>query len=390
MRLAIGRLCQSLCLILLCFGSSENVSAAVLFQLHDNGEIWSFDGKSKCPAEATTPCPGWTFIDRNPNTKSIKATIFNAYQLHGNGEIYRWDGEDAHLSCPSDVHTPCPGWTLIDRNPSTKDIFVGNGAAMGAGLLQLHTNGEIWSYDDRAKLKCAAEVNAPCPGWTLIDRNPNTDGIVAGGGMGVFPALYQIHKDKQIFAFLGESKCPDDANAPCPGWRLIDRNPNTKEIIVADITVYQRHGDNQIWRYEGLGVASEGCSADLNTPCPGWSLIDRNPSTQAIIGGPETIYQRHANGEIWSYGSGKCPDNANLPCPGWTLIDRNPSTKDISAGADDKLQHTLFQRHNNGEIWSFAGSHCPDDVNVPCPGWTLIDRNPSTKVIVAPTGVIAH
>jgi hypothetical protein len=42
-----------------------------------------------------------------------------------------------------------------------------------------------------------------------------------------------------------------------------------------------------------------------------------------------SLYQRHVDGRIWKYdGAGRCTATA---CPGWIEIDRNPATRDLAA-----------------------------------------------------------
>jgi hypothetical protein len=58
---------------------------------------------------------------------------------------------------------------------------------------------------------------------------------------------------------------------------LIDQNPRTKEIAAAGGTLYQRHVDGKLWKWDG----HTACTA---TACPGWMLIDQNPRTQSPSG----------------------------------------------------------------------------------------------------------
>ncbi|HEY3197537.1 MAG TPA: hypothetical protein VGJ57_05955, partial [Nitrospirales bacterium] len=61
-------------------------------------------------------CPGWTLIDMNPRTVDIAAAGTTLFQLHDTGALFKWDGR---TPCTA---TACPGWTQIDRNPQTKAI----------------------------------------------------------------------------------------------------------------------------------------------------------------------------------------------------------------------------------------------------------------------------
>jgi hypothetical protein len=44
---------------------SDEGGSSILFERHDNGDGWRWDGRTPC---TTTACPGWTLIDRNPRT----------------------------------------------------------------------------------------------------------------------------------------------------------------------------------------------------------------------------------------------------------------------------------------------------------------------------------
>ena len=336
-------------------------------------------GTRSVPSNVTISCPGWTLIDSNPRyRRRLKRYVpAGTYQRHVDGRIWSFDGNS---QCFEEVNTPCPGWTLIDRNPSTTDIAAGI-----AGLFQLHGDGQMWSFDGHSQ--CPVDVTISCPGWTLIDRNPSTESIAVAGRDSSRSNLDQLHGDGEIWSFDGHSQCPVDVTISCPGWTLIDRNPSTTDIVVAGGLLVQRHGDGQIWRYEAVGESALGCPVDVTISCPGWVLIDRNPSTEAIAGGDGGVYQRHGDGQIWSFdGHSRCPDVVTISCPGWTLIDRNPSTTDIVAGGgfENEQGSSLFQLHGDGAVWSFDGhSQCPVDVTISCPGWTLIDRNPHTKAIIA-------
>jgi hypothetical protein len=90
------------------------------------------------------------------------------------------------------------------------------------GFFQRHVDGTIWTYDGQSS--CA--TNSSCPGWTLIDRNPLTKDVVAAGN-----ALFQLHTDGSIWLWDNRSSCTPDA---CPGWTQIDRNPHTKAISAVD------------------------------------------------------------------------------------------------------------------------------------------------------------
>jgi hypothetical protein len=178
----------------------------------------------------------------------------------------------------------------------------------------------------------------------------------------MYTTLFQRHVDGRIWKYDGRGVC---SAAACPGWTEIDHNPATRDLVTARGTLFQRHADGRIWKYDATGQCTVGA-------CPGWTEIDHNPRTAAIAGGNNGLYQIHADKRIWKYdGVGRCTPAA---CPGWTEIDHNPATTEIVAA-----RGTLFQRHADGRIWKYNGrGTCTVSA---CPGWTEIDHNPRTVAI---------
>ena len=85
-------------------------------------------------------------------------------------------------------------------------------------------------------------------------------------------------------------------------------------------TLFQRHVDGKLWKWDG----HTACSA---TACPGWDLIDTDSRTQEIAAGGDTLFMRQVDGKLWKWdGSSRCTATA---CPGWALIDMNPRTQAI-------------------------------------------------------------
>jgi hypothetical protein len=183
-----------------------------------------------------------------------------------------------------------------------------------------------------------------------------------GESPSVRSTLFERHVDGKIWKYDGRGECSTSA---CPGWTEIDHNPATRDLVTARFTLFQRHADGRIWKYDGTGQ----CTVSA---CPGWTEIDHNPNTVAIAGGNNGLYQLHGDRRIWKYdGEGSCAATA---CPGWTEIDHNPATRDIVAA-----RGTLFQRHADGRIWKYSGT---DKCSVSaCPGWTEIDHNQRTAAI---------
>jgi hypothetical protein len=56
---------------------------------------------------------------------------------------------------------------------------------------------------------------------------------------------------------------------------MLDNNPNTTEIVATGDRLYQRHSTGWIWRYTGPACTGQSC--------PGWRRLDNNPATKEII-----------------------------------------------------------------------------------------------------------
>lgn len=145
-----------------------------LYQMLNNGSILHYTGQfSHC---TSTPCPNWSQIDGNPQTKTIAVSAAYidptnnppyVYQMHKDGSIWHQNGG---------------GWDMIDNNPATTAIVGGAG-----GLYQLHNDSKVYHWN----ANCASG-SPGCP-WTLLDQSPDpTIMITAGNG------LYQLRKSGAI------------------------------------------------------------------------------------------------------------------------------------------------------------------------------------------------
>ncbi|MBB3295731.1 hypothetical protein FHT39_004411 [Mitsuaria sp. BK045] len=261
------------------------------------------------------------------------------FQMHADGRIWAHTG----VACNG---AGCPGWVLLDANPATRAI-----AAGGNALYQLHADGKVWRYTG---IRCGGNA---CPGWQMLDNNPATKQIAAGG-----TSLYQRHADGKIWRSTGAA-CSGNS---CPGWTMLDNNPATIDIVADGTRLYQLHNTGAIWR--STGAACSGNS------CPGWTMLDNNPHAKALAAAGGQLYQRHDTGAIWRSTGVACTGNS---CPGWTMLDNNPAAREIAANVGG-----LFQRHADGKVWRFTGQVCSGNS---CPGWTMLDNNGATVQIEAAT-----
>jgi hypothetical protein len=155
--------------------------------------------------------------------------------------------------------------------------------------------------------------------------------------------LHKRHSDGSIFR-----------RRVTTGWQQLDNNSLTKALAYDGATLYQLHGNGQIYRYTG-------------TPMTGWGLIDNNWLTKAIVasGDPAAaagttaahrLYQLHSNGQIYQY--------TNTPMTGWQLIADTSSAMALAADWSSGI-HRLYKLHSNGEIYRYTGT--------PISGWQLLD-----------------
>jgi hypothetical protein len=214
------------------------------------------------------------------------------------------------------------GWELLDRNPESNGIL-----AAGDDLYQMHRDGRVWRYTGRQ-----------ITGWQELDNNPATRAIAAGNG-----TLYQIHDSGLIWRYTGP---------PLTGWQLIDNNPASIAIEADGGELYQLHGDGRIWRYKG-------------TPMTGWQELDNNPETKAIRAAGGRLYQIHTGGAIWRF--------TGRPLTGWQQLDNNPASTEMAAAGGE-----LYQLHRDGRIWRYTGT--------PMTGWEELDDNATTTAIAAAQG----
>jgi C1A family cysteine protease len=209
------------------------------------------------------------------------------------------------------------GWEMVDRNPESAGIV-----AAGDDLYQIHRDGRIWRYTGRQ-----------ITGWQELDNNPATKAIAAGNG-----TLYQIHDNGLIWRYTGP---------PLTGWQLIDDNAASVAITADAGDLYQLHGDGRIWRYRGI-------------PMSGWQELDNNAETKSIAAAGGRLYQIHKGGAIWRF--------TGRPMTGWQLLGDNPASTEIAAAGGD-----LYQLHRDGRIWRYTGT--------PMTGWEELDDNPATTAI---------
>jgi hypothetical protein len=243
-------------------------SNTVLFQRHEDGSIWKWDGKSSCDA-AGKVCPGWTRINNDARTKDILASGSTVFQRLADGSIWKWDGKS---NCDA-TWKVCPGWTRINNDVRTKEFTAGAEAltTKDSKLYQRLADGSVWSWDGNSSCDASGKV---CPGWTRINADPRTAQIAAGG----FSELFMRQDNGAIWKWDGKSSC-DPAGKVCPGWTRINNDARTKDILASESTVFQRLADGSVWQWDGRSP----CDA-AGKVCPGWAPpLNRDLHTKSIV-----------------------------------------------------------------------------------------------------------
>ncbi len=217
-----------------------------------------------------------------------------------------------------------------------------------------------------------------CPGWQMMDNNPNIVAMAASTSY-----TYQLRNNGAIYRYTGVP-C---SGSSCTGWTLLN-STSTNVAIAADGTnLYRILRNGEIWRYNGSS----------------WQMLDNNPNGKAIAASGGNLYQLHQTGAIWRFTGTVCSGSS---CPGWTLIHSGTGNKAIaadgarlyriensglvarySAGAWTTLSTAtnnrdivagggyLYELKSNGQIWRHNGS-----------GWTMLDNNPATVALTAGSG----
>jgi hypothetical protein len=144
--------------------------------------------------ERLDPGDRWVRLDANTATKAIAAGGGKVFQIHDSGLIWEFNpGDPAH-------------WTQLDDNPLSTAIAADK---LTGVLFQIHSTGHIWFYNGVQPCGVAASPERRCAGWVLIDNNPESVAITAGGGR-----LYQLHADGSTWLY-NSIAC---TASTCPGW----------------------------------------------------------------------------------------------------------------------------------------------------------------------------
>jgi hypothetical protein len=161
------------------------------------------------------------------------------YQLHNDASILRYTG----TPCSG---ASCPGWQMLDDNPLTGMVVVGNNVYQlhTDPLYQLHSDGSLWRYFGTP---CDGDF---CPGWQMLDNHHATVAMAVTDSQ-----FYQLHNDGSIWRHTG-TPC---SGASCPGWIELDNNPAAVATAATSKDLFQLHKDGSIWRHTGTPCSGSSC-----------------------------------------------------------------------------------------------------------------------------------
>lgn len=265
-----------------CAGTRALAQAEVdtVYDLRSDGTIRQF----QCSGAT---CGGPTLLDSNPAISSITSGGGRLFEKHNNGAIWQYNGTPC-------TFTGCPGWIELDNNSGTETIASGKIPGGNWNLFQLHSSGSLWQYTNTP-----CDSNGVCPGWIELDNNSIKQIIAAGGtnatsSTPAIPGLVQLHSDGNIWQYTGT---PCNATS-CPGWQHLDNNPATDQIAGISSTdpssIVQHHStDGSLWLYTG-----QPCSG---SSCPGWTYIGGAPSAKIIIVSETQgrVFVMNTDGSVW-------------------------------------------------------------------------------------------
>jgi hypothetical protein len=322
------------------FANNAFAEPGDLYQVHGpndagtRGFVFKFTGGACSEAG----CP-WKVIDTRKQLYSLKAVGGVLYGIEaGTNSIWRYYDQPA--GCPTMDN--CPGWTKIDANSYTNELFAGGGK-----LYQRHANGSVYEH-----------TGTP-PGWEFLFRTTNTLAV----GDGVFyemttspyriyrrnrndlqlidnnqaarrifasgPNLYRVTYNGLISTFTGQLCHGDDCSR---SWRDIEdpdgevgvvRTGRNRLLNDTRVMYYTRHGKIQIAGLsQMIGAAAQP--------------LDLDPNVTSIAAGGTKLYKRLLNGEIYQHD-----DRSPLGCGyqdeckrEWTKIDANPTATELIAEAE--------------------------------------------------------
>lgn len=211
--------------------------------IRNGGEILRWDGNS------------WWLIDDNPAAAEVAVTTLDVFQRHANGVVWRWDG-GFRL------------WHQVDTSIDSAKRLAGSPAR----VYQIRGDGRIY--------RCATTGCDTDASWEVLDDNPTSTTITAGGAFGGSGLLVQMHgndADRQLWKHATGFR----------DWQLIDADPATVQAAVGSSQIYQLQSSGRIEQYETI----DG----------GWIPLDVNPASAAIVARGDDLFQMHANGNVWRY-----------------------------------------------------------------------------------------
>ncbi len=327
-----------------------------LFKIDINGSVRIYQ-----PSRPGAP-GGWSTYSKDPSmiARSLAGGLSTLDLLDAEGGIWGFGW----------ITSTETGWSLIERNSSTRAIAGSNGVR----LYKLYGDGSIWA------------IGAGAP----LDNNPATRAIVVGPSPtgGTDGPLYKLHGDGSLWTYTGTplpGPPPPETSRVIEGlsdWLLLDDNPATIAVARDYSALYQLRGDGSIWQYTG-------------TPISGWQPLYPSPSNvRSIAAGADptrpSLYFLGGDGLVAQY-------TGTPGVAGWLELGKNPATIAIAVDYYSGPPSQLYRLDGDGRILYYLElSPRPLTLDEPSfsprldVNWVEIDSNPGTiSICVAPELLLA-
>ena len=227
-------------------------------------------------------------LDNNPSTAQIRSDHGVLYQLH-----HKAESGAQRCTLPGRI---CPGWQMLDNNPSTVDHRHGRRAALPAARRRPDL-----ALDRRRRARASAARAGRCSTTTRAPSRSrpaatSSTSCTATAGSGARPAR------------------PARASA-APAGRCSTTTRDTVAITAGGNQLYQLHRDGRIWRSTGAAVPAARAAPAGRCSTTTRARRDRRRRQPALSAAPRrsdlALDGRRVQGES---------------CPGWQMLDNNPRT----------------------------------------------------------------
>ena len=275
------------------------VAGGQVYQLQYGGAIFQYPS-----TPCTSQCPGWWLIDFDPTTKAIFSDGTSLYKLLQDGRLFRWTGSS---------------WAMVPYNDEPRYV----GAYVEDGTWVTWLGGEILTVAFGGGITAVVQQNRLSLRWAdgYTEYNRTRPRSVAVTGSGV------VYEFSPGFLLDPAGCCNEEWRSGfiTARWLIPALDPPyqkfTEKIIfhpqseivaiaAASNWLFTLQNDGSIWRYTAT-TPWTGASPGI------WEKLDNNPATARIVASGSELYQLHQNGSLWRFTGPVCNGSS---CPGWELL----------------------------------------------------------------------